>query len=56
MIIFDPKFKKGYVKIVNFIFIIFQRILVVTRYCADIGFLLDFHHYVDRLRIDYEVT
>ena len=29
---------------------------VGTRYCGDIGFLLDFHRDVDRLRIDIDVT
>ena len=27
-----------------------------TRYCGDIGFLLDLHRDIDRLRIEIEVT
>ena len=33
-----------------------NSIPVGTRYCGDIGFLLDFHRDVDRLRTDIEVT
>ena len=29
---------------------------VGTRFCGDIGFLLDFHCNIDRLRIEIEVT
>ena len=29
---------------------------VGTRYCSDIGFLLDLHRDIDRLRIEIEVT
>ena len=29
---------------------------VGTRYCSDIGLLLSFHHDVDRLNIEIEVT
>ena len=29
---------------------------VGTRYCGDIGFLLDLHRDIDRLRIEIEVT
>ena len=33
-----------------------KHFLVGTRYCGDIGFLLDFHRDVDRVCIDTEVT
>ena len=29
---------------------------VGTRYCSDIGFLLDLHRDIDQLRIEIEVT
>ena len=38
------------------IWIFFNINLVNTRYCCDIGFLLDFHRDVHLLRIYIEVT
>ena len=43
-------------KLFKFLERIFGRVPVSTRYCGDIGFLLDLHRDIDQLRIEIEVT